>query len=352
MRTPLRRAGVTATAMALSALAFGVASSVMPAAAKIAAGRPAAAEPPTASAPAFPTFVELPADQAAHRDLAQEWWYVVGHVKAPGHQFGYEVQIVGGEAPAAVISITDQTTGRFYTDSQTYAPDQGSFSTTGLDARVPSATLSGPIDAMHLHATLPAGEINLTLDAQGPAEYNNGTGLMPFLGGTSYYYSLPSLASEGTVTADHHMYAVAGQSWLDHQWGDWDWTTVQKWTWMPIQLSNGDELNLWDMFSREGHVHYATVLHPDGTEAVVSVNPLAATTSNLWTSPTTGKRYGTEWTVQIPALDASLDVVARPQGQEVQAYGGVFEGAGSVTGTYRGKPITGRAYVEQLGDWR
>jgi hypothetical protein len=60
--------------------------------------------------------------------------------------------------------------------------------------------------------------------------------------------------------------------------------------------------------------------------------------------------------VNIPALDASLTVVAQPQGQEIQwnswLFKGIYEGASSVTGQYRGKPVTGRAYVEQLGNWR
>jgi predicted secreted hydrolase len=305
-----------------------------------------------AAAPAFPAFVHLPADQAAHPDAPQEWWYVVGHLNAGGHRFGYEVQIVASQAPQTLIAITDETTGAYYTQSQTYSPNQTSFSSTALDVRAPSATLSGPMDAMHLHATLPVGEIDLTLDSQGPALFNNGTGLMPFLGGTSYYYSLPSLASKGTLTENNHTYPVTGQSWLDRQWGTWDWSTAQKWTWMALQLSNGDRVNLWDLFAQGDEVHYATVLHPDGSEEIVSVNPLAEHTSGFWTSPTTAKRYGTRWVVSIPALNASLTVVARPQGQEIQADGGIFEGASSVTGQYRGKPVTGQAYVEQLGDWR
>jgi hypothetical protein len=60
--------------------------------------------------------------------------------------------------------------------------------------------------------------------------------------------------------------------------------------------------------------------------------------------------------VNIPALDASLTVVAGPQGQELQWGEGtlesIYEGASSVTGRYRGKPVTGQAYVEQFGDWR
>ena len=70
------------------------------------------------------------------------------------------------------------------------------------------------MDAMHLHATLPAGEIDLILSARGPAMYNKGTRLIPFLGGVSYYYSLPSLASQGTLTVNNRTYQVTGQSWL------------------------------------------------------------------------------------------------------------------------------------------
>ena len=345
---------------AIATVAFGVvlaaASWVVPATAK-ARPDPAGISKPAAAptAPAFPTFVHLPADQAAQPSAADEWWYVVGHLNADDHRFGYEVQI-GGPAPYVLIAITDKTTGAYYSQSQFYPPDQTSFSTTALDVRTPSATLSGPMDAMRLHARLPAGEINLTLSARGPALYNNGTGLMPFLGGTSYYYSLPRLASRGTLTENDHTYPVTGESWLDRQWGTWDWSTLQKWTWMALQLSNGDRINLWDNFAQGGEFHYATVLHPDGTEEIVAINPLADGTSDFWTSPATGNRYGTRWIVNIPALDASLTVVAQPQGQEIQwnswLFKGIYEGASSVTGRYRGKPITGQAYVEQLGNWR
>jgi predicted secreted hydrolase len=347
-----RRSTVAIATLAFGAVLAGTAWSAISASAGTGSGPAGTSEPAAATAPAFPTFVHLPADQAAHPDAAQEWWYMVGHVNAHGHRFGYEVTIAAGQAPQAFIAITDKTTGAYYTQTQNYSPDQASSSTTALDVRTPSASLSGPMDAMRLHATLPAGDIDLTLSARGPALYNNGTGLMPFLGGTSYYYSLPSLATQGTLTVNGTAYEVTGESWLDRQWGTWDWSTMRKWTWMAVQLSNGDRVNLWDLFAQGSEFPYATVLRPDGTHEVVAVNPLADTTSEFWTSPTTGKRYGTRWTVNIPSLDASLTVVAQPQGQEVQAFGGVYEGAGSVSGRYRGKPITGEVWVEQLGNWR
>jgi predicted secreted hydrolase len=353
----MRRRSTAAIAILASGAVLAAASWANPATAKTRPDPAGTSKPAAATtAPAFPTFVHLPADQAAQPSAAAQWWYVVGHLNARGHRFGYEVQIGDPQAPYVLIAITDKTTGAYYSKSYFYSPDQTSFPSTALDVRTPSATLSGPMDAMHLHARLPVGEINLTLSARGPALYNNGTGLMPFLGGTSYYYSLPSLASQGTLTENDHTYPVTGESWLDHQWGTWDWSTLQKWTWMPLQLSNGDRVNLWDVFAQDGEFHYATVLRPDGTEEIVAVNPLADGTSGFWTSPATGKRYGTRWIVNIPALDARLTVVAQPQGQEIQwsswLFNGIYEGASSVTGQWRGKPVTGQAYVEQLGDWR
>jgi len=309
-------------------------------------------------------IVSVPADQAAHPGFQNEWWYVVGHLRSGGHVFGYEVQVIAHSdiagitapltPPEAIVAITDVTTGQYFSQAFVYDPSQGSFSTSALDASTPNATLSGPLNDMRLHAALPAGTINLTLDATGPVLYNNGNGLMPLMGGSSFYYSLPSLATRGTITENGISYPVSGSSWLDHQWGNWDWSTLQKWTWMGIQLSNGDRLDLWDEFTSGTETSFATVLHPDGTQQVVAVEPLAPGTSGFVTSPSTGQRYGTQWTVDIPSTGARLTVIASPKLQEVQApvAGGIFEGDSTVTGLDNGRPVTGQAYAEQIGNWQ
>jgi hypothetical protein len=76
----------------------------------------AAGIPGSPAAPPFPTFVRLPADQAAHPDAENEWWYVTGRVEAGGHTFGYEVQIkVVGVMPLAAGTsgfVTSPASGR------------------------------------------------------------------------------------------------------------------------------------------------------------------------------------------------------------------------------------------------
>jgi predicted secreted hydrolase len=266
--------------------------------------------------------VHLPADQAAHPSATDEWWYTVGHVSSHGHEYGYEVQLAS--SGLAELAITDVTAGRYYTQQAAYKPGQFSVSATRLDVRMPDATLSGPMDAMHLTATLPQGSLDLQLNAKGQVIYDNGTGLFPFLKGSSYYYSLPNLQTSGTLTLGGKASKVTGQSWLDRQWGTWDWTQLHRWTWMAIQL--------------------------------VSVSPLAKDATDFATSPTTGQRYVGKWTVEIPSLKTRLTVTATPTLQEIQAKmpvsPGINEAAATVAGTYQGKRTTGQAYVEQLGIWK
>ena len=310
---------------------------------------------PTAD-PGFPTFVKLPADQAAHPNAKGEWWYTVGHLSAGRHKYGYEVELTAGGLTQ--IALTDVTAGRYASQQTQYHSGQFSVSATTLDVRMPDASLSGPPESMHLRADLPhgIGTLDLTLQAAGPAMYDNGTGLFPFLGGTSYYYSLPELRTSGTLTLGGKATRVSGISWLDRQWGDWNWGTLHKWTWMALQLSNGQELNLWDLFDSSGQGHWATVLNRDGSERVVSVNPLAPAATDFQTSPTTGQRYAGKWIVQIPSLHARLIVTAQPVLQEIQSGApfspGINEAAASVGGTYLGQPVTGQAYVEQFGIWK
>jgi hypothetical protein len=55
-------------------------------------------------------------------------------------------------------------------------------------------------------------------------------------------------------------------------------------------------------------------------------------------------------------LQARLTVTASPTLQEIQAgvpfTPGINEAAATVTGMYQHMPVTGKAYVEQLGIWK
>jgi predicted secreted hydrolase len=307
-----------------------------------------------ATAPGVPTFVHLPADLVAHQGNPNEWWYTVGHVSSHGHEYGYEVQLTSNGLTE--LAITDVSAGKYYTQQVGYDAGEFSVSSTQLDVQMPNATLTGTMNNMHLTAKLPAGSLDLHLNSGGSVMYGNGTGLFPFLGGSSYDFSLPNLQTSGTLTVDGKSSVVTGKSWMDRQWGTWDWAKLDKWTWISVQLDNGESINLTDLFDKSGEEHWATVLHPDGSESVVSVTPLAAGATDFQTSPTTGQRYAGKWIVEIPSLNTRLKVTATPTLQEVQAESpvtpGIDEAASTATGFYQHKPVTGKAYVEQFGIWK
>ena len=72
-----------------------------------------------------------------------------------------------------------------------------------------------------------------------------------------------------------------------------------------------------------------------------------------WKSSTTGTSYPIEWTISLSSRSTELRVTALLDNQELVtrrstgiAY---WEGAVTVTGTWEGKPVKGRGYVELTG---
>lgn len=308
-------------------------------------------------------LVHLPADQAMHPSAHIEWWYVVGHLHQGQQHFGYEVTVFkfdhvrppGMTAPVTLYrtdtAITNETTKRFYHRIAYYFPNGQTLSPHALDVRVGGSALSGTLQAMHLHATLPAGGVNLTLASRKPAMDVGGRGYLPFANGYTYYYSLTDLATQGSVTAAGKHYSVSGISWLDHQWGNWSWASMRGWTWMALQLNNNVQLSVVDFRGVTSHVKEANVLLANGHLRVV--RPITITPSGIWHSPHTSGQYPSSWVVSIPALHARLSVTPAVSDQEMTVPGELrasyWEGSGHVSGTFEGKPVTGLSYTELTG---
>jgi predicted secreted hydrolase len=84
------------------------------------------------------------------------------------------------------------------------------------------------------------------------------------------------------------------------------------------------------------------------------VEPVADKADQVWTSPATGQKYPTRWRINIPALDTHLTVHLTGTKNQEMARGtmGRMEATAAFTGTYRNTKVTGKNYVEMIGDWR
>lgn len=250
------------------------------------------------------------------------------------------------------LAITDEAHNRFYQKITYYFPQSGHISSTGLNARVGTARLSGASPgAMRLSFSMPKGSARLALSSRRPAMNVGGRGYLRFSNGFTYYYSLTDIASSGALTIGGRTYRVTGLSWLDHQWGNWSWTTVRGWTWMALQLKNGVQLSVFDVRDPKGNTRAASVLAANGR--LLTLKKVTFTPLGTWKSPHTGGVYPSGFLLKIPAVKARLRVVPTVKDQELwlasQHRGSYWEGSATVTGTWRGQPVTGLAYTELTG---
>lgn len=147
---------------------------------------------------------------------------------------------------------------------------------------------------------------------------------------------------------------------MDHQWGGFDWFRGAKdtprllgWDWVGINLSDGSDLIVLvhrDMRSRDVLAASAILMSPGHPPR--TVRDVTMTAVRHWLSPETMIEYPVKWTIEIPSLAAHLQFEPKADNQEIPVFGfinAVWEGAGAVTGTIGGEPVSGRARLELQG---
>jgi hypothetical protein len=318
------------------------------------------ADAASSSSKGAPLFVAADPDLVAKEGVAQDSWFVVSRLTSGSNRLDLLVHYIrltppSGPVIQAIVSVLDPVSGKSIAEEKDYKASETTFSTASLDVQTPAGGLSGHASAMHVTGRFQRINVDLTLAQQGPLLANLGTGILPFYGDINYEYALPNMKTSGSVVVDGKSYQVAGASWFDRQWGQMapSFWVHKKWTWMGISLDNGDRISLWDIIEGDKEHAFATMLHPDGRHEIVDVEPLAEAATSIWKSAATGHRYPTHWVVSIPTLKARLSVEPLVREQEVVSPIGVnkYEGASKVVGPMEGKPATGHAVVELVGDW-
>lgn len=391
-RPPWTARAVWACALLLLAAAYSFPSAQ-------AADAPADAAP---AAPAGPQFDRaqgrrvwrFPRDHGQHARYRLEWWYYTGIVRtAQGRPFGYQVTFFRqGLNPApdrrgsawrvgslylAHLAVSDLARGLF-----SQAVDTGRDS-LGLSGAAPDRQrvwvnswradpLAGSRDGVRLHAQDKTLGVALELRAARPPVLHGSGGLDRKGSGpgqASWYYSLTRLTTKGTIRVGSESYAVAGTSWMDHEFGTSQLAAdLAGWDWFGVRLDSGADLMLYRLRTGDGHASPAsggTLLEADGRvirvrlaeapapgamdrDATASVEP-----QRTWTSPATGANYPLVWSIRLPRLGLSLTVEPAMQAQEFLPGAGLpfgyWEGAVWVHGERAGRPVAGEGYLELTG---
>jgi predicted secreted hydrolase len=316
--------------------------------------------PPTAATTSGTGGVQLPQDEAAHQD-PQEWWYFSGHLwgtDSAGHVHCYGFEYVTFQflaiAPQPVyfgdFAVTDLTNGTFQ-----YADQQDSYpvptTTNSFAVHTGDWTMSGGSGSDKLHADIPGYTLDLKLQTTKSAALHGVNGVIPYGPlGTSDYYSWTSLLSGGTIVDHGVTVNVAGISWMDHQWGSFNFASGAGWDWFAVQLTNGQQYMLYFIRDSTGAIvqTLGTQIGAGGKTTNLDPSTLSDTPTGSWTSPSTGITYGSGWTVKVPGGSLTISPDQVNQELNLLATQGVayWEGDVSVHGTVNGSAVSGVGYTE------
>jgi predicted secreted hydrolase len=124
------------------------------------------------------------------------------------------------------------------------------------------------------------------------------------------------------------------------------------WDWFSLQLDDGRELMYFQIRREDGSVEPVsggTVVARDGATRRLPAREVVLSVLYRWTSPHTGATYPARWRLLVPG--EGLDLLVEPEvaDQEMRTSFVYWEGAVRVSGRRRGRPVSGRGFVELTG---
>lgn len=313
----------------------------------------------------------LPEDEALHFKNSLEWWYFTGHLDDinSGHQYGIEYVIFHfnprnkNDYLMTNFAITDPASGRFIYDYKISKLDSLLKPELPLrlviEDKVRFHKLEGAMGQYHIKANMKKDpvEVNLKTEPLKPVLLHNGTGYETYGEYTKAgYYSYPRLKAEGHLNIDGKHLPVTGELWYDRQWNCVGvWQKDVAWDWISVQLDQPQsELMLYRLhhFGDDKVLYGGSYYDEEGNAVTLKEGDLELEELEYWKSHRSKAIYPVKWRVKIASLDLDLNIEARIPDQELGVGFTAFyklyywEGMCSVAGELKGKPVTGKSYVE------
>jgi predicted secreted hydrolase len=298
-------------------------------------------------------------DQGEHKAKLSEWWYYNGHLNtSTGKKYGYEFCFFRSTPFIyfAHVAITDENNQKFYFERKFYSPETVKTSKTLSSLAFENQTVQQTGEFSYkLQGEVGPFKFNLNLDMEKGPLVINGNGLIDMPEGTnSYYYSLTKLKTQGTITENGQTIAVTGQSWKDHQWGNFVTLRI-GWDWFSLQMDDNTEYNLFSFRNKKDQTlkQYVNIID-EKNQASHSMG-INIKRLNWWNSPLTADLYVNKWEVELPQRNEKFIIEANVPGQEVFASKpydiapSYWEGSCKVTKIRAdGSEVPGLAYIEHF----
>lgn len=320
----------------------------------------------------------FPRDHFAHPEFQTEWWYFTGNLSAAsGRRFGFELTFfrhaVAPEAASASpwsvrdlwmahAALSDIERGRFLWRERINRTGPG---LAGADAATGCVwngnwQVCWQGELMRLEAVTEEFTLRLELVPRKPPVIHGRDGTSRKGAGegrASHYISFTHLSATGTLSYAGERFALQGAAWMDHEFFTNQLSEEQLgWDWFSIQLDNDTELMLVQIRRAGGAVDpfsHGTLVEAFGRSRHLEAGDFRLEPLARWKSPATGALYPIRWRIQVPALELELEATTPLASQELAGSKALlpayWEGAMDYRGRLRGRPVTGRGYLEMTG---
>lgn len=316
------------------------------------------------------SLISFPADEGRHSSQPVEWWYTSGHLTGNTSGKTYSYMLTYFYYPAAsydgfrILNITDDATGKFYEDTK--ADNYTSLATDHLDihasvfsegAETWSNNVDGNNKLIPFEYTIKAASSIVGLDLnytslKRPLILGSDGYLEQGLDNYTYYYSQTNNAVSGKLTLNGATEDVTGTSWIDRQYGNFNPWTGEKYEWFHAQLSNGMDLNFWNIFTTGNTI-------PDNKKYCILAAYVNDTNQYTMSDfkierlgfnwmPDSMKCYSAKWRLTSAINKIDLTITTKNNNTEVEWPFRFFEGATTITGTVNGNTVTGFGFAELL----
>jgi len=316
--------------------------------------------------------LQFPHDFGAHPDFRTEWWYITGHANAGAREFGFQLtffrsRVDGTQGMAskfaakqlifAHAAVTDVTGNKLWHDQRIAREgfDIASASTQGMALKLRDWSLQS--QGRTHSARLPATDfaLNLQFTETQPVLLQGKQGLSrkgPEEKQASYYYSLPQLATSGSLQVKGQNFSVSGQAWLDHEWSEEILhPSAAGWDWIGMNLDDGSALTAFRLRDKAGNTLWdgGSFRSAKGDVYPFSKGEVIFKPQRRWKSPLSQASYPVEWLVRTPAdIYTVRAVIDNQELDSRQSTGAIYwEGLSELIDS-NGKRV-GRGYLEMTG---
>jgi predicted secreted hydrolase len=289
--------------------------------------------------------LRFPRDHFGHPGASIEWWYFTALVRDPaGARYSVFFTLFSSNgALVPVAEVRDLATGKVVGHSERLAA--GRVGASSLDTSAAGSRLQYlPASNTWLFSVSGHGlRVSLAQRPEKPyALHGDGTGVIrQSVAGVSHYYSATRMRATGTLRVGGKEVAIRGESWFDHQWGDYrDDPRAFNWEWFSCRFDDRTELMLYQFLDRKTGrplARFANGTFDRSDGRTVAFDRFEASHGPRLLRAA-GRSWPLDWQLRVPSLKLSESVRAVLPDQLVRntVVPTFWEGVARARGTHAG----------------